>query len=910
MSETKEEIVEEVKWHSMDKDEVLRTLGSSKNGLSSEAAKDLLAKYGPNELAKEEKKHPIWLFIEQFKSFLIIILLIATGLSILVGELLDAVVIIAIVVACAVLGFVEEYRSEKAAEMLKKMAAPTATVIRDGKEFVIPAAELVPGDIVVLHVGDKVPADIRLIEAINLQTDEAPLTGESTPVEKSTDPLKPETIVGDRRNMCFSGTIVTYGRGIGVVTTTGMKTEFGKIAKMVQVVEEEKTPLESRMEAIGKWLGILCLTVCGAVAALGVFRGMAILDMVIWGISLAIAAIPEALPAVVTGALAIGMYEMAKRKAIVRKLPAVETLGCTSVICSDKTGTMTRGEMTVREIFVNDQLINVSGAGYIPVGEFTYADNSAGKSLPSPKDLAELKLLLKAGALCNDSKLEKENERYVIRGDPTEGAMVVAAIKAGISEDELKQCPRVGEIPFSSERKRMSTIHEDPVYKICANMKGAPEVVLDRCSTILRNGKIEKLTEKDKKRILKTVEEMASRALRTLAVAYKPLKEVPKDLHEDKVEKDFTFIGIEGMIDPPREEVREAIKVCNNAGIKVVMITGDHKLTAVAVAKELGMIGDGEEKAALTGAELDQLSDEEFDKIVENIKVYARVSPLHKVRIVKALKSKGYVAAMTGDGINDAPALKNSDIGVAMGITGTEVTKEASDMILQDDNFATIVSAVEQGRRIFDNIKKYLAYLLNCNIAEILIMLAASLMNLPIPLTAIQLLWVNLTTDGLPALALGVDPAEPDVMQRKPRSQAEALFDKASLILYFGILPLIFTVLLTGSFAYLLTLESEVEARTQIFMAMVFVELFIALAYHSLHHPIFLSRPFSNRFLWIAVGISFMMQFAVLYIPQLHGPFDVTYPESLDYVTAFGSAIIMFALLEVSKAVVQKVIKK
>ncbi len=904
MSITKDVTEEETKWHALGKDEVLHKLNSGKDGLNQIAAKELLVKYGLNELTKEEKKHPIWLFIDQFKSFLTIILLIATALSFLVGEILDAVVILAIVIACATLGFVEEYRSEKAAEMLKKMAAPTATVIREGKEAILVSSEIVPGDIVALHVGDRVAADMRLIESINLQTDEAPLTGESVPVEKIVTPLKPETIVGDRRNMGFSGTIVTYGRGLGVVTTTGMKTEFGKIAKMIQTTEEETTPLEKRMDSVGKWLGIFSLVVCGAVAVLNLFRGLPLLETVLWGISLAIAAIPEALPAVVTGALAIGMHEMAKHNAIVRKLPAVETLGCTSVICSDKTGTMTRGEMTVREIYFNNDIISVSGAGYAPVGEFTHA-NKADETSVSSKAFEDVKFMLRVGALCNDAKLSKDKDRHIVLGDPTEGAMCVVAAKAGISEEELKKYPRVCEIPFTSERKRMTTVHKEPKDKISAYMKGAPELVLERCKSILRNGKEQKLTDADKKKILKANEEMASRALRCLGVAYKPLKEAPKELHEDKVETDFVFLGIEGMIDPPREEVKDAIKMCNKSGIKVVMITGDHRLTATAVAKELGLITNDGEKAAMVGTDLDKLSDEEFANIVEYVRVYARVSPEHKVRIVKALRAKGYIAAMTGDGINDAPALKNADIGISMGISGTEVTKEASAMILQDDNFATIVSAIKEGRRIYDNIKKYLAYLLRCNVAEIGIMLVASIMGLPIPLTAIQLLWVNLTTDGLPALALGVDPAEPDVMERKPRSQTEPIFTKGTMILYFGIIPVILTALLVGTFWYLLGTETLTLARTQTFMAMVFCELFMALSSHSLNRPFFSAKPFNNRFLWIAVIVSFAMQFAVLYIPQLHGPFDITYPEAFDYITAFGSAIFMFAILEISKIFVK-----
>ncbi|MEM3631106.1 MAG: cation-translocating P-type ATPase, partial [Nitrososphaerota archaeon] len=849
--------------------------------------------YGPNEITKEKKRPLILAFIDQFKSFLIIILLIAVGISLLLGEILDAITILAIVIASAILGFFEEYRSEKALEMLKKLAAPVATVIRNEKEYVVKANEIVPGDIIVLKVGDKVPADARLLEAINLKVDEASLTGESTPVEKKIDILPKETSLSDRINMVFSGTTIIYGRGKAIVTATGMNSEFGKIASIVQEVKEEKTPLERRMEHVGKWLGILCLVVCGIVASLGLLRGYEIIEMLIWGVSLAVAAVPEALPAVVTGALAIGMYAMAKKNAIVRKLPAVETLGCTTIICSDKTGTMTKGEMTVRKIYINDKFIDVTGVGYEPKGEFLY--NNEKIKLENEEDL---KLLLKVGALCNDASLDKENDRWVIRGDTTEGAIKVAAYKANILEEELKNYPRIGEIPFTSERKRMTTIHYTPDKKIIACMKGAPEIVLEKCKWILKNGEKIELTNNEKNELIKINESMAGDGLRNLAIAYKFLDEKPISYDENS-EKDFIFIGIVGMIDPPREEVKEAIKLCKSAGIKVVMITGDHKLTALAVAKELGMIeGSGK---VLTGVELDNISSEEFEKIVEEVSIYARVSPEHKVRIVEALKKKGHVVAMTGDGINDAPALKRSDIGVAMGITGTEVTKEASDMVLADDNFATIVEAVKEGRRIYDNIKKYLTYLLQCNIAEILTMLFATLLNLPLPLTAIQLLWVNLTTDGLPALALGVDPADPEVMKRKPRSPKESIFSKEVKAYLIGV-PIIITILLLSVFSYSFSEENLVDARTTLFTSMILIELTIALTCRSLTHPIKDVGFTKNKFLIIAIIVSFLMQLIVLYVPFLHPMFDVTFPTTLDWIMAIFAALIIFIIIEVAKA--------
>ncbi|MBE3116274.1 HAD-IC family P-type ATPase, partial [Candidatus Bathyarchaeota archaeon] len=690
-------------------------------GLAPEEAKNRISTYGPNELKKQKGKSPIRLFVEQFTDVLMIILLIATGLSLAVGETVDALIILAIVIASVALGFTQEYRSEKAVEALKKMAAPTAIVIRDGKETKIPANQLVPGDIILLYTGDKVPADARLIETHNLKVDEAALTGESAPVDKTASALAEETALNNKRNMVFTGTIVAYGRAKAVVTATGMSTEFGKIAQMVQTTTREKTPLEKRMAGVGKWIGILAVVICITVGTVGiVVEQRPILDMILWAISLAVAAVPEALPAIVTGSLAIGMYRMAKVNTIVKRLPAVETLGCTSVICSDKTGTMTKGEMTVRRVYVNNSSLKVTGIGYDPEGEFQSEEK---RIVPDEN----LKTLLKVASLCNDSALERETQtkKWKIKGDPTEASLIVAAAKADIWKEDLeKQEPRIAEIPFSSERKRMTTIHLAGNKKM-AYMKGAPEVVLEKCTRILLDGKVESLTDERCQSLLKVTEVMASQALRNLGFAY---KELPNnaDNFDEKTEEDFVFVGIMSMIDPPRTEVKDAIGLCKSAGIRVVMITGDHKLTATAVGKELNLLGEGEEEGkVLTGSELEEMSDEQLGKVVENVVIYARVSPEHKIRIVKAWKAKDQVVAMTGDGVNDAPALKMSDIGIAMGITGTEVTKEASDMILADDNFASIVKAVKEGREIYDKIKKYLTYLLQCNIMEILVMFIA-----------------------------------------------------------------------------------------------------------------------------------------------------------------------------------------
>ena len=904
-------------WHAMEIEETLQKLNSKETGLSQEEVQKRLVEFGPNELKKEKGTSPLKLFLEQFEDILIIILLIATGLSLLLQEYVDALVIVAIVVACAVLGFVEEFRSEKALEALKKMTAPTAMVLRDGKEVKIQTSEIVPGDIILLYTGDKIPADSRLIETFNLKVDEAPLTGESSPVNKDVAVTAEECPVNDRRDMVFTGTVVVYGRGKAVATSTGMNTEFGKIAKMVQVTEEEETPLEKRMASVGKWIGILSIAVCLIVAAIGMVEGRNILDMILWGISLAVAAVPEALPAIVTGALAVGMYRMAKVNTIVRRLPAVETLGCTSVICSDKTGTMTKGEMTVQRIYVNDQAIKVSGVGYEPEGEFFLEDK---KMEPTDEDLHTL---LKVATLCNDAKLEKETEteRWIVKGDPTEGALVVAAGKAGLWKEELeKDAPRIGEIPFSSERKCMTTVHWVSGKKKIVFMKGAPEIILNKCSKIYAGGRVRKITEDDRTEVLEVNEAMAMQALRNLGFAFKELPESVATFDE-KIEKDMIFVGIMGMIDPPREEVKQAIYLCRKAGISVVMVTGDHKLTAVAVAKELNLLGESDiEGKVLTGEELEKMTDEQLAEKVQNVVIYARVSPEHKMRIVKAWKAKGQIVAMTGDGVNDAPALKMADIGVSMGVTGTEVTKEASDMVLADDNFASIVKAVKEGREIYGNIKKYLTYLLRCNVMEILVMFIA-MIGVPylagtheveagsvVALTAIQLLWVNLTTDGLPAIALGVDPGDPDLMDRKPRDPNESVWT-TDVKLYLTATPILMTVLLLYGYFMYAPWEGPaqlLEARTQLLTAMILMELANAISARSLKYTVFKVGLFKNKFLWYAVLSSLGLQLLVLYTPGVNTAFDVNPPRLIDWGYAILFTAITFGSLEVGKYIASK----
>lgn len=891
-------------WHVYDISEVLRKVNTDqRKGLTTEEVRKRLDIYGYNEFKKEERVSPLTIFFNQFKNVLIIILLIATLLSALVGEIFDAGLILVIVIFCALLGFIQEYRAERALEALKKMLSPTITAIRDGKEQEVLSKELVPGDILILEAGDKVPADARLIEAHSLRCDEAPLTGESVPVGKNIQPLSPETRVGDQKNMVFTGTKITYGRGKAVVTSTGMQTEFGKIAEQVMAVETEKTPLEKRTEEIGKWLGIIALGICGGVAGISIIREFLVgavnlefvITMVMFAVALAVAAVPEALAAIVTGSLAIGMHQMAKRNALIRKMPAVETLGCTTVICSDKTGTLTKGEMTVRQIFTDGHLIEVTGAGYKPVGEF-----KTNKEF-NPQTNETLRFLLQAGLLCSDAILEEKEGKWFIKGDPTEGALVVVAAKAGVNQAEMRlEAPRLEEIPFSSERKRMTTIHRWGESKRIAFMKGAPEIVLEKCAYIQDQQDLSPLTAERREEILRVNEKMAQGALRVLGVSY---REVSADLVcvEDAVEHDLVFLGLVGMMDPPREEAIEAVKVCHQVRIKPIMITGDHKLTAVAVAKEVGIYHEGDR--VLTGEELEKMSEEEFSQIVDQVTIYARVSPMDKLKIVRAWKSKGEVVAMTGDGVNDAPALKHADIGVAMGISGSEVTKEAADMVLNDDNFATIVKAIERGRWIYDNIKKYLTYLLRCNITEVIVIGGVVLMMGPeyLPLVPAAILFINLVTDGLPALALGISPPDPDIMQRPPRDPQESVFSwevKAFILLALIIeIPFFF-------FIFFHELADIKHARTEIFFLFIFIELIIALNFRSMRYSVFKVPP--HKWLILAVLSQVVLTVILIEIPSVREAFGIIHPTATDLEIIFAFGVLVFISMEIIKAILRR----
>ncbi|MBU2008994.1 MAG: cation-translocating P-type ATPase [Chloroflexi bacterium] len=871
-------------WHTLAPEETFQALETGPQGLSPEEARSRLLKFGPNLLREEKRASPFMLFLEQFKNFLIIILLVAVVLSFFLGETWDAALILVIVLFAAGLGFVQEYRAERALEALKRMAAPTASVLRRGEEKEIPASELVPGDIVVLRTGDRVAADLRLVEAVNLRTDEASLTGESLPVEKVVGSLAEADLpVGDRKNMAYMGTAAVYGRGKGGVVATGMATEFGRIAGMLQQVEESPTPLQVNLDRMGRVIGIGALAMAALIFGLALLqREGGFLEMFIWAVSLAVAAVPEALPAVVTISLALGVQRLVKRHALIRRLPAVETLGSVSVICSDKTGTLTQDQMTVRRIYTDGQMIEVTGAGYEPRGEF----RSQG---PLPEGLRRLLL---AGVLCNDSCLCSNDGSWWVRGDPTEGALVVAAAKAGIGEEVREKYPRMGEVPFSSERKRMTTIHRTEQGEQ-AFSKGAPEVILESCSHVLKGGEESPLGPQACQEVLAQAQEMAGEALRVLGLAYKHLGR-----GEAEAEKEMVFLGLVGMIDPPRSEVKEAIARCLEAGIKPVMITGDHAVTARAIAQELGILRGG---LVLTGPELERLGEVEFEAMAERVEVYARVSPAHKLRVVDALTKKGHVVAMTGDGVNDAPALKKADIGVAMGITGTDVSKEASDMVLTDDNFASIVAAVEEGRGIFGNIKKYLMYLLSSNLGEILLMLLAVSMGLPLPLVAVQILFVNLATDGLPALALAVDPPARDIMRRPPRPRKQGIFTWPVLSLmgaggvWSGLVNL-------GVFVWALKSgRTLVEAQGLTFLSLTFIQYFKAFNFRSDTLSLFQIGIFSNRWLWWAILVNMVITIPIIYLPALQGPFHTFSLGLRDWGVVLLASFSVFPVLEFLK---------
>jgi Ca2+-transporting ATPase len=898
-------------WYSISIENVFKELKSNKNGLSDEEVKKRLRKFGLNELKESKKITPLEIFLRQFTSFIVIILLAAIVISAGIayfegGSYIEAIAILIIVILNGIFGFIQEYKAEKSIEALRKLTALKARVIRDGKEVEVYSRELVPGDIILLETGDKVPADSRLIEVAKLKVDESSLTGESIPVSKDLSILKKEVPIAERKNMVFMSTIITRGRAKAVVVETGMNTEIGKIATMVQDVGEKLTPLQVKLKEFGRWLGFVTIGICMVVFLVGILREFLVkgsiesgfvIMMFMAAISLAVAAIPEGLPAIVTISLALGVQRMVKRHALIRKLPAVETLGCTNVICSDKTGTLTKNEMTVREIFVNNEIIEVTGSGYKPEGRFISSNRKE-------VDVKDIELLLRISVLCNDAKLV-HNEKWEIRGDPTEGALVVLAKKADLVKEDLeKKYPRIDEIPFESERKLMTTIHDVDGEKI-AYVKGAPDTILDKCTHKYNKGKITKLTEKDKEKILKVNKAMAGKALRVLGMAYKKVK---NSVGEKEIENNLIFVGLVGMIDPPRDEVLTSIKKCEEAGIKTVMITGDHLLTAKAIAKQLGLFKEGD--MALTGLELDELNDDEFEKVVEKVKIYARVSPEHKVRILDALKKKGHIVAMTGDGVNDAPALKKSDIGIGMGITGTDVSREASDMVLTDDNFASIVNAVEEGRGIYLSIKRFIQYTLSSNFGEILVIFIGILFGFPLPLIAIQILWVNLVTDGLPGLALGLDPAELGLMRRPPRNPKEKIISRDVLenIFIVGIVMCLGTLFIFWHYGAEIgmnlddLMNNAPKAQPMAFTTLVMFQLFNALTYRT---RTFKRIIIENKWLVFAIISSVILQLMIIYTP-LASVFKMVPLDLFDWLKIILISSALFFILEVRKLKLKK----
>jgi Ca2+-transporting ATPase len=926
-------------WHIRPIDDVAEALETDLDaGLTSDQAKARLERHGLNELAETPRPGFWQLLLRQFRDFVVIMLIVAAAVSFMLGETVEAGAILAIVILNAVLGVVQENKAEEALAALKKMAAPDARVIRNGHRVSIPARQLVPGDIVFLDAGSYVPADLRLIQSANLKIDEASLTGESVPVEKSADAtLAAEVPLGDRRNCAFMGTTVTYGRGAGIVVESGMQTQIGLIAELIQSYEEEPTPLQRRLDQLGRWLGWGTLVISAIVflealiqdtnLSLITGQGLAsylvqtqqqIVDLFIVAVSLAVAAVPEGLPAVVTIVLALGMQEMVRRHALIRRLPAVETLGSATVICSDKTGTLTQNEMTAVRLYVANLRLDVSGEGYQPNGRFSdYGDPA------NPHDYPEMLALLTGGLLASDAQLERvssngagaENEeRYRMVGDPTEGALVVAAAKAGLWRDEVEdRLPRVAEIPFDSDRKRMTTIHhgesrgleESGGAEYVAYVKGAPDVMLPLCDTLLENGHDVPLTTGRRQHIQNVIRDLGQGGLRVLAVAYRHLDAIPDAPDPDEVERNLSLIGLVAMTDPARPEVKHAVAKARQAGIRTMMITGDYPDTARAIAEEIKLV-QSEDGRVLTGADLQRISDDELVREIDKVDIFARVSPQHKVRIVEALKSRDQVVAMTGDGVNDAPALKRASIGVAMGITGTDVTKETADMVLTDDNYASIVSAVEQGRIIYSNIRKFVYFLLSCNLAEIMVIFLGTVFGSGSPLTAIQLLWLNLLTDGAPALALGLEKGDPDIMDRPPRPVHEPIINRLMTI-GISVQTVAITAVVLAAFyiGRMWDPTSPLLAESMAFVTLSASELMRAYTARSERASLFRLGVFSNRYMQYAVSLSIVLLLAVVYVPFLQPIFNTVALGAREWLVMLPLLIVPSVAAEVTKAIIR-----
>lgn len=886
-------------YYNASKNEVLEKLGTSDNGLTKEESQDRLAKFGKNQLESKKKISALGIFFSQFKNTLTLILIAATIVILFIyffgekdpSDLVEAFLIFGITLMIAILGFIQEYKAEKAVESLKKLLAFKAKVRRDGKILEIDVKELVPGDIVILEEGEKIPADIRILNSYSIYTNEASLTGESTTIEKFSEEMRGEVQIADQKNMLFAGTILTSGRGEGVVVATGNNTQIGKIANLVLQTVEEQTPIQKRLDSIGKSLGLIIIGVCGVVFIFINFFASEyqtlpplskIIHSFIASVSLAVAAIPEGLPAVVTISLALGTQRMLKKNALVRKLNSVETLGSTDVICSDKTGTLTRGEMTVVKIFSNGKIFDVSGVGYKTEGDINFEGKSA--------NLKDLELILTAGLNCNNSSIGSEKNIY---GDPTEAALIVSAIKGGYT----KAFERVFEVPFSSERKMMTAVVKDQDRYLVFS-KGAPEVVLERSESVFLE-QIKPLTNDERKKCLEVANKMSEEALRNLGLAY---KEISQEEYQRSVknppefEKGLIFLGLQGMIDPPREEIPSLIKSCKEAGIRVIMITGDHIETAKAIAKQIGI-----ESGAVSGSELEGLSEEKLKEVIKRTDIYARINPSFKMRIVKILQDEGHIVAMTGDGVNDAPALKRADIGIAMGITGTDVAKESSDMVLLDDKFSTIVSAIEEGRGIFQNIQKFVNYLLSCNIAEVLLVFLSLIIFQDLPLTATMLLWINVVTDGLPAIALGLDQPQDQILKLKPSAFQTDIINKKTWI-QMGIFAVVLTAAVMGIY-YLNLKEGNLEAKGAAFTAIVFfelVQLYIIRSNYS-------TKLFSNFYLFLAILVSIILQIAIVYIPMFYNLFEVRNIDLFDWGYIFIVSIVLLLVLKAAQKILNDI---